>query len=87
MKRLVAQCRLSHHELLMIKTSDVERIVKERLARQLADLLLREMEITEEIDCMDMTKVIRAELLIADRKDARILHETQNFIEHMKEEF
>lgn len=87
MRKLVAECRLSSHELLMIKTSNVERMVRERLARQLADTLLKEMELTEEFDCMSMSKVIKAELVLANDKDIKLLYEAEKFIENTKEEF
>lgn len=86
MKRLMAECRLSTHELLMINTKDVERVVKERLARELANSLLKEMTLTESMDCMSMSKVIRAEILLADTKDAKLCYEAEKFLNNMKED-
>ena len=87
MRKLAVQCTMSSHELIMIRTPDIDRVVRERLARELAHLLLKEMELTESMDCMSMSKVIKATILLADDKDVKLLYEAEKFINNTKEEY
>lgn len=81
MQTFGCQCRLSPLEMAMIPITGIEHKVRKRLARQLAEALLHEMELTEETDVISMSKIITVCIHVADDKDVQMLEKARKCFE------
>jgi hypothetical protein len=85
MKKLTVGASLSTYELMHIPTSHFERIVKERLARELAHDLVDVIEWSERPDHYTDSKIITASLTVMDEETLKKFNRAMTLLKEVKE--
>jgi hypothetical protein len=84
MKTFGVKCRLYHYELTRIPVKHIEQEVKERLARELADKLIEEIDWEESINMFDMTKEITASVIVITEAEWKEYQEIKKAVKTLK---
>lgn len=85
MKKITSQTVISDMELLHIPITHIEKMIKDQLARSLANELMKHIEITERVDHHTNTKRITAEAWITDGKTVVQFNQMEHKLKIIKE--